>query len=325
MADFTKTASAKTALQATSAEILTREAFPLALARGLDKVWKRETKFPTQGEKYFRLETTKREDAVYQTYRGMGGMVPQNRDADEIPYGQAGDGFGFTVNTYTYRKGVAIEKTLEETDDVGVARGKQADLVMASKLTLEYAMADVFNRGLGAAGAPFVCDDGMYLVDSARPSADPAAGTWSNLESTGAITETSLFTAMLNARAMTGEDGELYPTYIKKIIIPPAQEKTLWTLLKTDLKVASSLNDKNFMQGKFEYEVYDWLTSNYIYFELAEPKSDQNELMLFWRVRPNLKTWVDGSNPDVTRQRVRFAFGIGCGSPRRAWRGGALA
>lgn len=325
--DINKQRSAKSSLQAASSDIQTREVFPLALARGLDKVWKKMNDSPMQGEKYFRIESTKREDVVYQTYRAMSGLVPQNRDADEIPYGTRGDGFGFTVNTFNYRKGIAIEKTLEETDDVGVSRGLQADLVDRSRLTLEYAMADVFNRALGntSAYAPFVCDDGMYLIDSARPHADPKAGKWSNLESTSGITETSLFTAQLNARKQVGEDGEISPTYIKKIVIRPDDEKTLSVLLNSELKVGTSLNDKNYVAGKFDFEVYDWLTSANIFYMLADPKSDKNELMLFWRVRPQLKTWVDGSNPDITRQRVRFAFGIGCGCPKQFIRGGIVS
>lgn len=325
MADFNKSASAKSPIAANVSDIHVAEAFQAALARGLDKVWKREFETPMQGMQFFREESIKRESATYQTYRSMGGLVPQNRDADEIPYAARGDGFGFSVQTYNYRRGIAIEKTLTETDDVGVARGLQADLANNAKLTQEYALADVFNRCLGTSGAPFLCDDGMYLIDDGRPNAEPKAGTWKNLESTGAISETSLFTAQLAARQQKGEDGELYPTYIKKLIIRPNEEKTLWTLLKTDLKVGSSLNDKNFFLGKFDYTVYDWLTAAVILYQMSDLKSEANELMFFWRVRPEFETWKDGSNPDITRQRVRMAFGIGCGSPRKSWRGGALA
>ena len=320
--------SAKSAIQGTSSDIHTQEAFAAALARGLDKVWKRTFETPMQGAQYFREETLQRESATYQTYRGMGGLVPQNRDADDIPYATRGEGFGFTVNTFNYRRGVAIEKTLTEVDDIGVARGLQADLAHNAKMTIEYANADVLNRGIyvdGNSRAPFLCDDGCFLIDSGRPNANPEAGTWSNLEATGGITDTSLFTAQLNARAMTGEDGELYPTYIQKLVIRPADEKTVWTLLKSDLKTGTALNDKNFLQGKFEYEIYDYLTAANVYFLLGDPKSDMNELMFFWRVRPEFETWKDGSNPDITRQRVRFAFGQGCGSPRKIWRGGKTA
>lgn len=323
------TTSAKAALQGTSSYIMTPEAFRLALARGLDKVWKRENETPLQGSQFFREETIKRETATYQTWRGMGGLVGQNRDADDIPYGVRGEGFGFSVQTYNYRKGIAIEKTLTETDDVGVARGLQADLAHNAQMTTEYAMADVFNRAIdvsdGVTTHPFLCDDGCALIDTARPNANPEAGTWSNMEAASAITETSLFAAQLAARAMTGEDGELYPTYIKKIVIRPQDEKTLWTLLKSDLKVNTSLNDPNFFKGKFEYAVYDYLTSAAIFYLLGDAKSDANELMFFTRVRPEFETWKDGSNPDITRQRIRMAFGIGCGSPRKVWRGGVVS
>ena len=52
--------------------------------------------------------------------------------------------------------------------------------------------------------------------------------------------------------------------------------------------------------------------------------SPKNELQFFWRVKPEIKTWVDGSNPDITRQRVRFSFGLGLGRPH-IWRGGEVA
>lgn len=329
MATLSYAKAAKTAIAPTGSDINVKEAFAASLARGLDKVWKRDfSNVPMQGARYFREESIKRESATYQTYRSLGGLVPQNRDADAIPYAARGDGFGYTVNTFNYRRGIAIEKTLTEVDDVGVARGLQADLATNAKLTVEYALADMFNRGIyvdSNSRAQALCDDGCFLIDTGRPNADPDGGTWANVESTGSISDTSLFQAQLNARAMVGEDGELYPTFIKKLIIRPTDEKTVWTILKSDLKAGSALNDKNYLQGRFDYEVYDWLTSSYIYFLLGDPKSDANELQMFWRVRPEFETWKDGSNPDITRQRVRFAFGIGCGSPRKMFRGGVVS
>ena len=323
MADFAKTASAKAALQATGSDIHTPELFVLSLARGLDRVFKRDFETPKQGERYLATATTKRERQTFQTYRTLGGVVPQSRDADDINFVTRAEGFGFEVQTYNYRQGIQIEKTLEEVDDVGVIRGMQADLVENAKMTEEYAIADVFNRGVDPTNAPVLADDGMYLIDADRPNANPAAGMWSNEEADSAVTATSLWTARLNARKMTDENGRLYPTYIKKAIVRPDEEKVMEEIMKSEKNPANANNTYNTMYQKMEYEVYDYLTAANIFYVLDNPKSEKNELKLYWRVAPSLKTWV-GDNPDVTKQRIRMAFGIGLGSPRKMWRGGKI-
>lgn len=331
MADFNKIASAKSPVYNNPGDVMVAEAFKKALERGFDKIFKREFEATRQGEQLLREETTKFEKLSIQTYRQIGGLIPMNRDSDELPYATTGDGFGYTVQVYPFRRAIQIEQTLIETDNVGVIRGRQADLSRLAVLTIENAIADVFNRGVDDGvmtnGAPVLADDGMYLCDSDRPNANPDAGTWSNLESPSAITPSSIFQAQLNARAMTGEDGELYPTYVKAIVCRPRDSKTLWEIRNAEYRPTDAMNVTNYFRynknAHFDIFIYDYLTSSNIYYLLADPKSDDNELVLYWRVRPQLKTWT-GDNPDVVKQRIRFSFGIGLGSPRKAWRGGVV-
>jgi len=99
----------------------------------------------------------------------------------------------------------------------------------------------------------------------------------------------------------------------------------LWTLLNSASKTGTNFNDAAWVFKRFEYIVWDYLSTANIYYLLGDPKSEDNELGVYWRVNPEFKTWTDGSNPDITRQRVRFAVGLGLGSPRKMWRGGALS
>lgn len=330
MPSFTQTASAKAAIQPGVGEIFTREAFELALTSGLEKVWKRDFgDVLKQGMQFVREERTQRETATFQTFRSLGGMVGFNRDADDLPYSNTGDGFSFSLQTYNYRDAIAFEKTLVEVDDVGVTRGRQSELANKSLRTFEYAIADVFNRGVAPSNAPVLADDGMYLIDSSRPNANPAAGTWSNEEATSAITPGSIFTAQLNARASTDENGDLYPQRIRAIIARPQDLKTLWEIRNSNYRPTDAMNVNNyfkeFKDATFDVVGYDYLTSANIFYVLNEPKGDMNELMFFTRVAPEFETWKDGSNPDITRQRVRFAFGIALGCPRKMWRGGVVS
>lgn len=330
MADLNKVASAKSAIQLTGSDVLTTEAFKLALARGLDKVFKRELGTHEQGKQFLREESMPggRESATFQSYRQIGGLIPQNRDADELPFAISGDGFSYTARTYNFRRAIAIEKTLQEVDDVGVVRGRQADLSRGAVLTIEHSIADVFNRAVNPSNAPVLSDDGMYLIDTDRPNASPEAGTWSNQEANSAITPDAIFQAQLNARATTGEDGELYPQMVKFIVCRPTDSKKLWEIRNSQYRPTDAMNVTNYFkefdQAKFDIIVYDYLTSASIFYGLNDPKSDMNETFLFWRVRPEFKTW-EGDNPDVIKQRIRMAFGLAAGSPRRMWRGGVVS
>lgn len=324
MADYNKTASAKAAIQATGSDVHTSELFATSLQRGFEMVWKREFETPKQGMGLIGESSISRENGTYQTFRGLGGMTGQNRDTDDMEFVTRADGFGFEVNTYNYRQAIAIEKTLEEVDDVGVIRGMQSDLSENANMTIEYAIADVFNRGVNPSSAPVLCDDGMYLIDAARPNANPEAGTWSNEETASAITPSSLWTAQLNARQTTDENGRLYPRQIKKLVIRPEDEKTVKEIVDSQKDPTNAMNTTNVLYRKYEYMVYDYLTDSAIYYLLDDPKSERNELRFYWRVKPSITTW-QGDNPDVMNQRIRFAFGIACGSPRKVWRGGEVS
>lgn len=326
MADFNLTASAASAIQKPGSDIFTKESYVLALERGLDKVFKREYETPFQGERYFGTASMKQPTETYQSFLTLGGVVGQNRDADDIPYVTSGEGFRYSVSSYLYRIGIAIERELQEIDDRGVTRGKQAEMARMARMTREYAYADVFNRAVNPTNAPLLCDDGMYLIDSDRPNANPEGGTWSNEEAASAITPTSLWTAGVNARKIRDDNGELIGGIkIMKIIAGPDYEKTLKEILGSDKNPTNAMNTVNILKGYAPYEIYDYLTDAAIFYQLCDAKSEENELKCYWRQKDSFKTWEDGSNPDIMRQRVRFAFGLGCGSPRRAWRGGEIS
>ena len=102
----------------------------------------------------------------------------------------------------------------------------------------------------------------------------------------------------------------------------------LWEIRNSNYRPTDAFHVNNYFKDNkdatFDVVVYDYLTSSQIFYLLDDPKSDKNELYFFWRVQPEFATWI-GDNPDVTKQRVRFAFGLGAGSPRCAWRGGIVS
>jgi hypothetical protein len=318
----TLTASAKSVTHAGSG-LHVRENFEEVLVAGLDEVFKREMAVPEQGMQFFRKRGMDKATIKFQSHYGLG-PVSQNRDADTIPMDEKGLGFGWELTSNMYRGGIAIERNLKEDELYGTINDLQSELVASLKLSREMVCADMFNRCLGASGAPVLADDGMYFIDSARPRAYKGAAAWSNLESSSAITADSIYTAQLNIAATVNERGYLSPLRLKKLIIRPTDEKTVWEILKSDLRPADAMNAGNFQKGRFEYMVYDHLTSAVILYFAGDSFGDsKNELIFGERTAPQLETWTDGNNPDISRQRIRARFGIGLGSPV-LWRGGTV-
>ena len=292
--------------------ILVKDNFGAVLQKGLDEVFKRRWEMPMQGDQYFRVRNTDHQTMKFQSHFGMG-LVAQNRDVDALPYDEKGLGFGYGITTNVFRGAIAVERELQELELYGSINDKQQELLRSATDTVELVMADVFNRAMGTAGAPFVCEDGMYLIDTARPNAYAPAGTWSNLEAPSAITPTSLYAATINFATNRDERDKLSPLTMRKIIVRPTDEKAIWEILKSDLRPTDSMNTANYFRGRFEYQVYNHLTSSYIFYWAGDPKGSDNELQFLWRVRPSIETWNDG--PDIVRQRVRFACGVGAGRP----------
>ena len=317
----TVTASAKSVSRAFSG-METREQYAVLLATGLDDVLREDLKRPTEGGQWYRPYSMNKATVTIQKTYGMG-PARQNRDADELPVDQGGVGFSQTFSTNTFRNAVVIERNLIEDELYGEIKRRQSDLVESMRLAKELVFADGLNRALGTSGAPFICEDGMYLLDDSRPRAYDKTGTWSNLEAASAITPTSIYTAQLNFAAHKDTRGQKTPLMLKKLIIRPQDEKTVWEILQSDLRPTDANNAKNFQKGRFEYTVYNFLDSALVFYLADDPKSQKNELLFLNRVSPQVEE-VETGNPDVMSHRIRARFGIGCGLPT-IWRGGTVS
>lgn len=323
--DITKTASAVAKLGITGSDTLTQETFVNLINAYVDEVME-QTYGMVEDEQLmglFLIKDQAQDLYKIKTKNRPSGTVPLSRDGDDLTFMTAGEGFPYEFRTYGYRLAIKHERKLEEVDDVGAITEQYDWLMDASKRTLKLAMADVFNRAVTPSNAPFLCPDGMYLIDSNRPNPDPKVPNWSNEEASSAITEEALFTAYSNAWAQTDAKGDPLRQDIKKILIPQSAERIMWTLLKTDKKVGSANNDANWAAGRFQFEVLKELTSSSIFYLVGDPKSKDNGLQFRFRRRPELAD-INFENPDIMGKRIRFSFGMGSLDPRYVWRGGPV-
>lgn len=280
-------------------------------------VKERDFKQPIQGLQFFAVESTTKDYEKHAYVTGIG-LMRKNRDADKLPLAEPIQGFHNTFTPEDYRLAIRIEKRLRETDQYGVIAKQMQSLTKSATDTVEYYAADAFNTGFGT-GASWLCADGMYLFDDARPMEDKSAGTWANLEASSALTQASLATMRVNFRKFVNERGLKRPLVMKDIIVPTALEDTAAVILGSVQKPGVFLNDDNPYKEKggrygIGLKVWDFLSSDTAWFGMTN-KDAGHELFWYWRVKPETYSNVLADNPDVWQARIRMSFVTGCDRP----------
>jgi len=273
---------------------------------------------------FFRENTQTKDVEITKTKVKGNAVAKINEDGSPISFVTWGQGWAYSWYVYPYRIGVRHTRHLEEIEDFGEVAQEGMEIKDASSRTIKFALADVFNRGVApGSGAPFLCYDGMYLIDGARPN--PVIGTpdWDNEETTGDLTEDLLFTASQNTENMKAHNGDELNLSIQEILIPRTHDQVMWKLWETPKEVGNAQNTHNWAAGRFQYQTVREFTGNTIYYRLGNPKSDDNGLQIRWAVRPGVAD-INFEDPDIMGKRMRFRFGLGCLDPRKMWRGGML-
>lgn len=267
----------------------------------------------------------KKDTDVIKTKVQSNAVAGLNYDGDALPFLSWGEGWSYERNVYPFAMGVKHSLHLEEIDEIGSVRQEAKELMDAGKRTIAYAVADVFNRAIApATGAQFLCPDGMFLIDSARPNPVIGVPAWSNEEATGAITEDLLFTAQLNAANMVAHNGDqINDVEIAEALIPLAYEKVAWKLNSTSGTVGNANNDANWGQGRFKYRTVREFTVNQVIYLLSDVSKADKPLQFLWGRRMQTMP-INFEDPRIIGQLLRFRFGIACMDPRRFVRGGLL-
>jgi len=304
------TASAKTNVYS-SGQVMTPENFPEYLETQYKKVHNDLNSVPAQGLKMYKEETTSHDYEDSLGFAGFG-TVPQNRDGDNIPFQTAIQGFSNQKRPVDYRLGFAFEARLRETAQYKLIGKIQTALSTAGRDTIQLDAVAPFNTTFSAT-VPFICADGMNLVDSARPRED-GGSTWSNLDNAAELTENSLEAMDNSFGATVNGRGMLRPLAMKNLVVPRALRRKALELTKSTLSPEDALNATNIYSGAFKVIVWDYLTSATAWFGTVDMSNAEYQLEWLWRKKQSIKTWMD--QPDVTNQRLRMSYVTGCDSAK---------
>ena len=154
----------------------------------IDDITNRANDVPLQGAFLFNKVTPR--TLVYKMST-VGNEMPQPRKQEssaDLAYATPPSGFDKTITTEIFRLAIKLDVTLEGIDLFNKTSFLMSGLMDSMKRKYEYMMAD---EGLNNAFATNIGADGMYLCDTGHPNEDNMTGTWSNLETAGALTPAS--------------------------------------------------------------------------------------------------------------------------------------
>ncbi len=280
--------------------------YPDLLDTSFAAVRKRDWAEPIQGEKFFNTINTDRSSYKTTTISGDIDLPPINDDSENVPWTQPAPGFDITWTPLDFRNGIRITRKMRETDQWGAIQKMWGGLLRSYRLKREYLLSDVYNNAF----ATNLGADGMYMCDTVHPCQDPAAGTWDNVQTSSALTQASLRLMRLAMRNRVSDKGFLNPIVMKTLLVPNELQDQAEMLISSTLRAEDSLHGANVYKDAFKIETWDWLTSATAFFGIG-PMGVGHEIYQVVRVAPQTESWVDGTNPDVFCQRIRFSMTAG--------------
>ncbi|MCL5036898.1 MAG: Mu-like prophage major head subunit gpT family protein [Chloroflexi bacterium] len=254
----------------------------------------------------FTVEKSKKKQEIISEIAGFS-AAPEKAEGADILLDSPYQGYDYTFTHGTFGLGFVVTFEMLEDDQYNVIKRLPKALARAMRETYETAGANVFNRAFNAS---YNYGDGKPLCASDHPL--EAGGTGSNVLSTPAdLAATSLKAALIQMKKMRGSRGEYLGLSPDVLLIPPDLEFDAYQILNSTQIAGSQDNDINSIRHLYDLkpEVMTRLTDSDAWFLGAK---ERDQLIFFWRYKPDLKDDLHLSSRDVEYNSVmRFSVGSG--------------
>lgn len=297
------------------ASILTKEQFPDFLETNFQAVNKDLMQNPLEGLQLYKEEVTSLDHIKTTALVGFP-MMQKNRSEEKVPFATSIQGFDNTYTPAEYRLGLRYGRRIRETAQYGLISESQRALMESAIDSFEYDAVIPFSTAF-ATTPRWLCADGMNLCDKVRPLEDKS-GTWDNEDTAAALSQNALETMMINFQRTVNGRGLIRGLQMKKLVVPVWLARKAKELTGSEKSPEDSLNRINVFKGAVDVVVLSRLTSQTAWFGLIDTSSSNYQLKWVWGNSKGgqVETWTDGSNPDVTCQRIRAVWTNGCDSAK---------
>jgi phage major head subunit gpT-like protein len=223
---------------------------------------------------------------------------------------------GVSIANKDFELTVEVDRNDVLDDQLGVYTPLVSSMGAQAKLWPDYLAADTLQAGKAASNT---CFDGQPYFNASHPvnPENTAAGTYSNLLTTSALTAANYLAARAAMMAFKGRDGKTLNVLPNLLIVPPQLEQAGRQILNADFIApaaavgmnAASAVQSNTLKGSAELLVVPQLANEGTVWYLADTTKAVKPLVFQLRKSPELIPFTNPSDPELFR-RKKFVFGV---------------
>ena len=234
--------------------IVASEQFGYLLDPGLRKIFMDE--FGQPDSTIDKLYGVEKSSKAVEYDLGIGGMGDLEEFNGTIGYDDFKQQYRVSYTHREWVKGIKIERKLVDDDQYNVINSRPKLLAMVARRTREKHGMSLFNNAFNT--TVFAGGDGLSLCNDAHTF----VGTTSTQDNllTAALSPTAVSSARLAMRDFQDDTGNLINVMGSTIIVPPELEQTAYEIVNTEKQVNSANNNVNFLKGRYDVIVSDYLT-----------------------------------------------------------------
>ena len=237
----------------------------------------------------------------------------------QVNYADMYEGY---IKTFTHSesaRGLQIRSTLIK-DAQGAGHGfvfqeKPQAMARAVSRTREKDGSATFNDAFTSEPTD---SDGAELC--ASDHARPKDSTTQSNEGTTTFSATAVEAVRLAMRKFTDDQGDFCGSSMDTLLVPEDLHEKAYEVIKSELKVDVSTNNKNFHQGRYDLSVWSRLSDTNNWFGID---STLEKNSLFWFNNEPIKFFKDDSSDSLSAKYIAY-FRKSCGFRNWRWIYGML-
>lgn len=274
---------------------------------------------PTKYQDIFNTFTSKKNIEKDSSASGLSRLVQRAENAS-ITYEDENQGYDVTYTHLTFSGGASVSREMWEDDQFNVMTRKPKNLARAKVYTQEQFGADILNGGFtvgGSGSALFTAGDAAALFSASHTRSD--GGTAQSNLTTADLAEDSLEAVLVAMRATLDDKGQPELIQPDTMIVPPTLEKEASILLNSTQRVGTANNDVNYMKGKLNLIVWDWIGASNGGSDTAWFVVDKSYHKLNWFTRSD--HGIEGPEYDFDTKNAKWTVDARWSAGWSDWRG----
>jgi phage major head subunit gpT-like protein len=257
------------------------------------------------------IYSPKKTSKLTETYLELGDVGEMGDFDGDLDYDNVAQGYKMTITQTEKAMGMKLQRKFVETDQLDVVESLPKMQGLAARRRMGSDTYSIFNDAFSTAQLTI---DGLQLCSSAHTSNQSGISTTQANRGTSALSPVALEAARIAMKAFMTNRNNLFEVVPDMIVVPRALEEAAFEIIKSNGKVDTANNNRNFHMGRYKMLVTDWLDDSNNWFLID---SELMKQMTVWNnVVPLEFKQANDFDGFVAKYAAYMFYGVGT----RDWR-----